>query len=380
MSKRDWHFIILAFLIWRFGLFVVLLFAVKFVPLAHNFLGGGLGNYLSNPYFWGWANFDGEHYLSIAQNGYGFGEYAFFPLFPVLIRGVGTLFGGSLFSFSLAGNIIVNSSFFLALVGFFKLVHLNYSEKVAKKATILLLLFPTSFYFAAIYTESLFLMLAIWSFYFARRENWILTAVFGILLTGTRFVGLIILPAILVEWFVQSKRNDFIRKFPWVALTIPAGLLGYMYYLDRVVHDKFAFYTNLASFGEQRSSHLVTLPQVFYRYIFKILPSLNTTFFPTLFTTYFEFFISLIFLLLIVFAFRKLKIGYWIFLTLGYLIPTFSGSFSSLPRYVLVLFPVYILLARLLEKKKIFLFVFGAVSLVLLLISFTLFIRGYWLS
>jgi len=203
----------------------------------------------------------------------------------------------------------------------------------------------------------------------------------GILLTATRFVGLIILPAILIEWFLQNRREKgYIKKLPGAILFIPTGLLAYMYYLDKVKHNMFAFFTDLSGFGEQRSSSLIPLPQVLYRYVFKILPNLNTTFFPVIFTTVFEFSIGIAYLVLSIFSFFKLRLSYAVFLFFGYLVPTFSGSFSSLPRYVAVLFPAYILFALFLEKRKVILFLVCLLFFALLIISFALYSRGYWLS
>lgn len=381
MKKNDIYFVIYAFLAWRLGLFLALFLATKLLPLQSNFLGGGLSNYINNPGLWAWANFDGEHYLSIAQNGYGFGERAFFPLFPVLIKFIGSLFGGSLQSFNVTGNIIANLSFIIGLIGLYKIVGLDHETKISKLTVIVLLLFPTSFYFVSVYTESLFFALAVWSFWYARQRKWLLASILGILLCLTRFVGLIILPALIVEWFLQNRtRENFLETFPKVLFTIPVGLLAYMYYLQRSVGDMFAFYNNLATFGEQRSSRPITLPQVFYRYIVKILPNLNSTFFPVIFTTILEFSFGVVFLIISTYSFFVQRFSYATFVFLGYLIPTFSGSFSSIPRYVVVLFPVYILIAKYLSKSKILLFVFCLTSVILLIISFSLFARGYWIA
>lgn len=375
------YFIVFAFLIWKLGLFLVLFLAARFVPLQTNFLGGGLAGYLANPNLWAWANFDGEHYLSIAQNGYGFGERAFFPLFPILIKYAGELIGGSLMSFNIAGNIVSNLSFLIGLTGLYKLVGMDHPNKISKLTVVVLLLFPTSFYFTAVYTESLFFALAVWSFWFARSKKWLPASLLGILLCATRFVGLIVLPALLVEWFVQNRaKKNFLGTFPSVLVAIPTGLLAYMYYLQRTTGDMFAFFTSLATFGEQRSSHLIILPQVFYRYIVKILPNLKITFFPVVFTTIFEFAVGILFLMVSTYSFFVQRFSYATFLFLGYLIPTFSGSLSSMPRYVIVLFPVYILLAKYLSKSKILLFAFCLLSVILLIISFSLFARGYWLA
>ncbi len=294
---------------------------------------------------------------------------------------MGSLFGGSLQAFNVVGNAVANLSFVAGLIGLYKLVSLDHPAKISKLTIIVLLLFPTSFYFVTLYTESLFFALAVWSFWYARKGRWFASSILAILLCATRFVGLIILPALAVEWFLQNRnKKNVLKTFPSILLTIPTGLLAYMYYLQRTVGEMFAFFNNLSSFGEQRSDHLIMLPQVFYRYIVKILPNLNTTFFPVIFTTVLEFAVGVIFLMISTYSFFVQRFSYATFLFLGYLIPTFSGSFSSLPRYVIILFPVYILTAKYLSKSKFLLFVFCLLSGILLIISFSLFARGYWVA
>ncbi|MCX6706189.1 MAG: hypothetical protein NTV24_03765, partial [Candidatus Woesebacteria bacterium] len=140
---------------------------------------------------WAWANFDGEHYLAIAKEGYHLAEQAFFPLYPLLIK----FFGGGAWS----GLFISNTAFFLALVGLYKLLRIDYCVKVAKLAVILLLIFPTSFYFGAVYTESIFLCFVVWSFYFYRKENYLLSGILGAFASATRVIGVILLPIYLAE-------------------------------------------------------------------------------------------------------------------------------------------------------------------------------------
>ena len=381
MQKSKYTFTAVAFFVWLIVLLVIIFLSTKVLPLQENFLGGGLTNYLKNPYFWAFGNYDGEHYVSIARLGYGFGEHAFFPLYPILIKLMGNIFGSNLVSFNLSGIIISLAAFFIGLIGFYKLLLLDFSKKVSKFSVLALLVFPTSFYFGAIYTESLFFALAVWALFMARQKKWLVASILAMLLTATRFVGIIIIPVILVEWLMTVWKNkDWLKKLPWSMMITPLGLFSYMYFLLRKVGDQIAFFNTMSSFGEQRSSHLILLPQVFYRYVFKILPNLTTTFWPIIFTTYFEFMIGLIFLIVILFAFKKLRLSYWLFLVFGYLIPTFSGSFSSLPRYVLVLFPLYILAGLLADKSKKIFFAIEIISFILLVVSFSLFARGYWLS
>lgn len=370
MSKKDFSFILFSFLSWRIFLFIILFFAVKLVPLQEHFLGGGMQAYLKSPWLWAWANFDGEHYLSIAKDGYHLAEQAFFPLYPLLIR----LMGGGVW----IGLLISNASFFLALVGLFKLLRIDYPQKVTKLAIILLLIFPTSFYFGAVYTESLFLCFIIWSFYFYRKNNILLASILGMFASGTRVIGIILLPIYLLELFKEKTKWD--KKHLWL-LIIPLGLVSYMFYLYKVYGDPLMFLHALPSFGEQRSSIPILLPQVFYRYIFKILPSLHYSFFAGTFTTIMEFVIGIIFFTVSIISFFKLRLSYALFLILGYLIPTLSGSFSSLPRYMLVLFPAFTLFSIWLDKSsKIVKIICYMILFAGLVVSLSLFNRGFWVS
>lgn len=370
MSKKDFSFILFSFLSWRVLLFVIIFFSVKQVPLQQNFLGGGMQAYLKSPWLWAWANFDGEHYLSIAKDGYHLAEQAFFPLYPLLIK----LFGGGVW----AGLLISNTSFFLALVGLFKLLRIDYSQKVSKLVIVLFLIFPTSFYFGAVYTESLFLCFTIWSFYFYRKGNYLLSSILGMLASGTRVIGIILLPIYLLELFKEKTKCN--KKHLWLLL-IPLGLFLYMFYLYKVYGDPLIFLHALPLFGEQRSSIPILLPQVIYRYVFKILPSLNYSYFAGTFTTIIEFLVGIIFLVVSIISFIKLRFSYSLFLILGYLIPTLSGSFSSLPRYVLVLFPAFILFSVWLDKSpKIIKLISYTILLMGLIVSLSLFSRGFWLA
>jgi len=344
MQKRDFWFMFKSFLIWRILIFIPIFLAPYFVELQNKFLGGEKENYLSNPYLWSWANFDGEHYLSIARKGYEGGEQAFFPLYPLLIN----FFGGGVLSAILISNV----SFLIALIGLYKLIKLDYPEKIAKLSIILLLVFPTSFYFASVYTESLFLALVVWSFYLFRKQKYISGIILGSLSSLTRVIGI-----------------------------IPLGVLGYMGYSKYMWNDYLAFFHVAKNFGEQRSDHLILLPQVFFRYFAKIIPNITWSYPPIVFTTLLEIGSAILFLIVILFSFKKIRIEYWLFLTLGYLIPTLSGSFSSLPRYVVVLFPAFIIMAIWLERVNKYLRLGIYLSLVIIaVIAQMLFIRGYFVS
>src|SRR5687767_4638175 len=109
--KNELKYIILSFLTWRMSLFVILYFAFTYISLQQNFLGGGMENYLKNPYLWSWANFDGEHFLSISQLGYQPLTYFFFPLYPLLVKVVSSLIANSLITYLYSGIFVSNIGF-----------------------------------------------------------------------------------------------------------------------------------------------------------------------------------------------------------------------------------------------------------------------------
>lgn len=380
MNRSESFFIFKLVVLWVIGLFLIVFLAVKFLPVQKDFLGGGLSNYLSNPYFWAWGNFDGEHYLAIAQNGYQPLTYFFFPVYPIAIKLVSFLFGKSLFNLQVSGIFVSLGSFILGLVGLYKLIRLDSKAGIAKLSVILLLIFPTSFFLVSVYTESLFFALTVWSFYFARKGKWHLAGILGAFSTATRIIGLAVVAGLVVEVFLSRKEN---KNILLPLLEVGASILGigfYMYFLWAKTGDPLNFLHTVGIFGAQRSDNFIMLPQVFYRYLFKVLPSINYAVLTSFFPPVLEFFTAVVFLGISILAFWKTRLSYAVYLALGYLIPTLSGSFSSLPRYVLILFPTFLILAEYVRGKKVFLFAFGLVSFILLAISFALFSRGYWIS
>lgn len=372
-------FLIASFLAWKIWTIVFLFFGVTFISLRLHFLGGGLEHYLALPWFWAWANFDGEHYLAIAQHGYGNGEQAFFPLYPILMRLLAWPVRGDLFFLQVSGLLISHIAFFLGLLGLWKLVRFDFKEDIARLSLLLLLVFPTSFYFGSIYTESLFFALVVWSFYSARRGQWLLAGIFGVFASATRFVGIILLPVLLVEWWMQSETKKSKLKSLFPLFLVPSGLLLYMYYLNQTVGDPLAFLHSLTWFGEQRSATPILLPQVFWRYA-KILLDIPKND-PLSFVIILEVLSAVIFLAVSIFSFFKLRLSYCVWFLLGYLLPTLSGSFSSLPRYVIILFPAFILFAVYLNKMNLFVKILTvSLSFLLLGISTMMFVRGYWLA
>lgn len=394
MSVDD-KSIIKLFLIWRVVLFVFLFLAISTLPLQFNFLGGGVENYLQKPYLWSWINFDGEHFLSIAYRGYRELEYFFFPGYPLLVGLIAKLLNGSIADFAFVGLLVSNLSFVIGLVGLTRLIRLDYKKEIAVTSIVLLLLFPTSFYFGSFYSEGLFFALTVWSFYFARKGKWLLAGVLGAGSTATRFVGIALFPALVLEALMQWRENKKLHLIKPIlaSFSVLLGLIVYTSFLGGKTGDPLDFFHSVEIFGQQRTAGIVMLPQVFYRYLFKIIPNIDYSYFPAVFTTWLELLVAVSFGVLALlgllgglgllgrFGKVKLRISYGVYLALVYLIPTFSGSFSSLPRYVLVAFPAFILLALYLNRlPKALRILFYVTLFVSLALATSLFTRGYWIA
>ncbi|MBI2334790.1 hypothetical protein HYU96_03220 [Candidatus Daviesbacteria bacterium] len=373
---------ILMFLIWKAVLVAVLIYSVSFIPLQYTdrFLGGGPVNYMLAPELFSWANFDGEHYLSIAIFGYKEKEHAFFPVYPGLISFLARPFSPDLLSFivnsTIAGLVISNLSFLLALIFLMQLIKIDFPKKIAFLTLAILLVFPTSFYFGAVYSEGLFLLLTVGSFYLARKGRFLGASILGAAASATRVFGVLLLPALFIE--AREQKAKFSKSF-WIFL-IPMGLVVYMLYQYFTTGDPLAFYNLQGQVGEQHQSGLILLPQVYFRYIKMLLTvDLGNPIYQTIIL---EFLVGIIFFLLPIYGyFKKARLSYVVFAMLGFLMPAITGSFSSVPRYVTILFPSFLFLAMLINKLpnllKIAVLSFSAL---ILMIETALFLRGYWIA
>ncbi len=386
MQRKTFAFIALSFIIWRFILFIPVFAAEKKLDYRPGYEYTSITdarnskdkNITDKLLLSPWANFDGLHYITIASSGYT-NNYGFFPLFPSLINLVSKFLGGSEtfdYAYFFSGFLISNLAFLLSLLVFYKLLSLDYSDKQVKTSILALLLFPASFFFGSIYSESLFLLLLLVSFYFARKKQWLLASFFGSLLTLTRFVGICIFPILIYE-FYKSKDwsiKNFIKSGIWAT---PAGLVLYSIY-NQLEEGNFLYFIKVqGNFLNNRSvDSFIFFGQTIYRYI-KIIITTSSS--------HFEWWIALleivsfIFIaLVIIYALKKrVRFSYILFSFLAVLIPASSGTFSALPRYILVAFITYIVIGVTNKKIKILYF---SISAVLLFILTFFFSRGYFIS
>lgn len=170
-----------------------------------------------------WQRFDTNWYLNIAQRGYSDAASAvYFPLYPFLIRVVGALVGNALF----AALLISNLALIGALAMLYRLSDALFGVPSARRTLAYGLLFPTAFFLQAAYTESLFLFFALAAFDFARRDKWIVAALFGALAALTRLQGaLLIVPLAYLCWESDRRLPTADREFQ---------VSGFRFYVSRL--------------------------------------------------------------------------------------------------------------------------------------------------
>ncbi len=378
MKKYYKNEILFLFGLWRIWLFAVAFLAVIAIPAF-----GGRFPYANNQlmntglpaWVWGFGNFDGVHYLRLVQTGYEGSKFsqAFFPLYPLFLK-LTTVGNYYLLSALLLTNLI----FLAALYLFYRLLRLDWDKKTSLKTIGLLLAFPTSYYFGAIYSESPFLALVVLSLLLMRQKNFWVAGMIAALASATRVVGLMLVPVLLIEaWpvLVGSKSVAGRIKAAIGLLLAPLGALLYILYLQVSFANPLYFLNAQPEFGAQRSDFIVLLPQVLFRYL-KMLLSV-----PVYSLTYLNVSLELLFtvtpLLALGLFYKKIRFSYWI-LMLGFLLmPTLTGTFSSMPRYALMTFLMLPVVTLWLGRYyKVALMVLILLQAILL----SLFVRGYWVA
>jgi len=246
-------------LVWAAGVGTVLAFGFGPVRGAFDPPGvtrgfGWLGNLLAAPA----ARWDGAWYLVIAHYGYrpDLGAFtssrtAFFPLYPLGLSAISHLGAPPV----LAGVLLSLAALALALYGIHRLTALELARagededparcgEVARLAVMVTAFAPMAFFFSAVYSESLYLALSVGLFWCARQGRWACVGVLGALAAATRSAGVVLLlPAVML--YLYGPREDLTPDFLgarwrpsyrlrrdvlWLGL-VPAGLGLYMAYL-----------------------------------------------------------------------------------------------------------------------------------------------------
>jgi Mannosyltransferase (PIG-V) len=315
-----------------------------------------------------WGRWDAVHYLDIATQGYQGTNMAFFPLYPLLIRLVGALAGNHL----IAGLLISSASFFLGLLYLYKLLEHEYDRAVARRAIFYVSIFPTAVYFTAVYTESLFFMLTVASFYYMREHRWWVAGFVGFLAALTRVEGVLLLVPFLMEWSAVRKSAKTSDRFGVLAAAlIPLGLAAYMAYLWVLRADPLYFSHVQIHWNRHLAPPWVSMINAFGKLVHTggaqaAHESLEVAF-------------TLLMIGVLLAGWHSLRPSYIAYMALSILVPMSTSNLMSMPRFALVLFPMFAILARWGERPWVN-NVILAFSLPLLGLFTVLFADWYWVA
>jgi hypothetical protein len=362
LRRLDWQLIGMILVIKA----LLFIFAARSYQILENRPAGGLFGALEI-----WNRWDSLNYIRLAQFGYsGTGELrplmVFYPLLPWVIRFI-TFFTGNYLVSAIAISTIASISAGLLLK---KLVLLDHSEETANRAVWFLFIFPTSYFLHIGYTESLFLTFALGSFLAARKDRWGLAGVLGALACMTRGTGLVLVPALAVE-AIQTLRTT--RRWNWGWLWIAIVPLGFAVYL---LVNRQAAGSAFAFIGIRREFFSISLSPPWVG-IAETFRSFNRT--PAeaeLIGTQELLFITLGLVCAIAGAI-KLRASYATWIAGNWLLITSVTFIASVPRYTLIMFPIFILFAKL-AKRPLWNVAITVWSLLHLSLFAAEFVRGRW--
>jgi hypothetical protein len=341
----------------------------------------------TSPFWDTFARYDSGYFEGIAWGGYaplpgGRSNIAYFPVYPMLIRWIGRIFGRHHATFYITGIGIAWVSFVLAMVALYYLARLDLPRRQAERAVLLTTVFPFAFFFGVAYSEATFLLFAVLAFYGFRTRRWVLGGVCGAVATATRVPGIMMLPAL--AWValetisatsatgatttttttttttmtgapsVQQVSSAWIRPpHPhdrmWAAFGIllaASGFGAYCFYIYQLTGNPFEWAATLQRWGYHPGGgpwlapvrligRLLTHP---YAY----LASDPMAPYDTLYGV-----TGIAFAILIPFVWMKFGAGYALYMLLNLWLPLSSGVFEGVGRYCSILFPAFLWLAAI---------------------------------
>jgi hypothetical protein len=302
-----------------------------------------------HPFWDAFARYDAGWYYNIASNGYmrGVGvpdKLAFFPLYPMSMRGLGTLFGSRQEDFYFAGIVISWLAFATAMVMLYKLARLDLDERDARRALLYAAVFPFAYFFGVIYSESLFFLALITAAYALRTKRWALAAIAGAAMTGTRVTGVMAMPGLAwLAWQAASHRRDTSKAVAVVATSF-AGIGLYSAYTYRVTGDPFAWYHAITRWNYYPGQNPVAMPlAVMWALLSRPMEYLAERMAPY---DVLNTLAAVLALALVPLIWRRFGVGYALIVLGGMLLPLSSGQLEGLGRYASVQFPIALALAR----------------------------------
>ena len=320
------------------------------------------------------SRWDACHYETIARLGYNAHpdrafHICFFPLLPLLAAPFAWLLGDA----TLATLLVANLATIAGFVCFFRLAAMDFGDEVAGISLVALAIFPTSYFFHLGYTEGLFLATSTTAFLAARKSAWAWAGLFALLASMTRMTGLILVPALFVE-YLQQTNFQFRRIRPSILFAF-TPLLGQGIYMGL---NLYLFGDPLRFLDIQTKTFFKTLSWPWTGFLADWNGLTHADPVPRLIESSAHVLTFFFTTGLLIWGFFRLRPCYSVYLC-GIWVLTFCYSFwMSLPRFVLGMFPLFFLIAFFVRKKPALQFAAGFASTLLYALLLQQFVRGWW--
>jgi Gpi18-like mannosyltransferase len=354
------------------------IFSIKFMPASTLAAGEG-----SLPWYQYFLRWDAGWYLQIIRDGYTFNgddsvqqSIAFHPLYPMICKTVSVLFG---IPPGAAMVIVSNLLIFVAAALVFKIIREDYGDEVALYALAALCFFPASLFFSAGYTESLALLLIVSFFLMLKRKRFVLASLFVSLTLLTRPTSIVLMLPLLWElWRAYGKDlKRLVRVGIPCAILASSGLWLYMLYLWAAFRRPLTVMTSHRAWHGSGSwdelfSVLTLQPFQHLADVWREGPTPNALA-PWFF---------LLFAVLLIFYRKRVPASYGLY-TLGvllmpYIIGSGNRGFGSFARYLLLAFPVFLIMGQLFKERLwLGLSVIGLFA-ALLFMHTAFYVQAYW--
>ncbi|HVU77924.1 MAG TPA: mannosyltransferase family protein [Gaiellaceae bacterium] len=310
-----------------------------------------------------WARWDSYWFIRIAHHGYDVasGAPAFYPLYPGLLAVAGRLCGGH---YVLGGLIVSLAATAGAFVLLRRLAVPLVGEETARRSVLYLAVFPMSLFLQAIYSESVFLLVAIAAFLAAERRRFLVAGCFCGLAVLARPTGVaVVLGVLLIAWRGRAIRDLAAVLVPAVALF---ALFPITLWIERgqpfaFVHVERLWYRHTATLGPLgglwdaartawTSLEQLTVGSATHTYG----PAVGADHFAALNLEATAFFVVAVALSIV--AWRELGAPYGLMALVAVVAPVATPAVDqpllSMPRFTLAAFPIFIALAKVCASQR----------------------------
>jgi len=286
------------------------------------------------------ATWDSAHYLVLSEVGYFRGSYsaAFYPLWPALIWLMSVLTGGNPL---VAGFLLANGMAIGAFWLLWRLIEATYGPSVSRDALILMLATPGALFFSFPYTESLFLLLVLVFFWFLGKERYDWPGLMAFLLPLTKAIGVFIIVPLAWHLFERKKPLRY-----WLLLVLP--LMGYATYFWVMYAS-----TGNAFEGFDAQNGYPYAPSIKNMFnlggFFEVLKDVRSI--DGQQGALLDRLLFFLFLALLPAVWRLNKTWFWYILPVG-IVPAMTNWFMSYRRYLMVCFPIIIVIALFFQNRN----------------------------